>query len=120
VTSNIETLLSLASVALGPHVGLKQEDIGAMSAELYGMLAKPNGVYIFESALHVLPLNSSSGVMDLGRWNSGDVWRQHYGLTTNNPPFFAEDVFGGQFALEGERVLQFDPETGDTEVLSAL
>ena len=31
--------------------------------------------------------------------------------------FFAEDVFGGQFAIRGEQVVTFDPETGEIEAM---
>ena len=33
---------------------------------------------------------------------------------------FAEDVFGVQFAISGEVVVQFDPETGDRTTVAKI
>ncbi|MBH3414533.1 SMI1/KNR4 family protein [Pseudomonas putida] len=33
-------------------------------------------------------------------------------------PFFAEDVFGGQFCIKDSKVYTFDPETGSLEYLA--
>ena len=33
--------------------------------------------------------------------------------------FFAEDAFGGQFALRDEHVVTFDPETGEAQALAS-
>ena len=33
--------------------------------------------------------------------------------------FFAEDAFGGQFAIRGDQVVTFDPETGEVEAYAS-
>ena len=113
-----EKLLRIASPPLlkgpvrmpvAPAVG------GARLAELRRLLERVNGFYAFESALHVLPAGQSGGVMDLATWNAPELFRSHYGDLADDYLFFAEDIFGGQFALAGDAVVLFDPETGDVE-----
>lgn len=87
-----------------------------------GLLSVLNGFFAFESALHVLPASPApSGVMTVQLWNDADLWRSGYGSMADGLFFFAEDVFGVQFALASNGVVTFDPETGDVaEVASTL
>ena len=39
------------------------------------------------------------------------------GSRAKNQLFFAEDVFGGQFSIQGNVIRSFDPETGETKLL---
>jgi hypothetical protein len=36
----------------------------------------------------------------------------------DSPYFFAEDVFGGQFAILEEKIVKFDPETGEVSTMA--
>ncbi|MCC5953162.1 MAG: SMI1/KNR4 family protein [Acidimicrobiia bacterium] len=81
------------------------------------MLDHMNGFYAFESALHVFP-SGTSDRMSLELWNAPDLWRRDYDVLTAGLVFFAEDVFGGQFALSDDGVGVFDPETGDVEAIA--
>src|SRR5881394_4570455 len=64
-----------------------------------GWLRQKNGFYAFESALHVFPIGSKEGVMDLETWNLPDTWRNTYGGLADGYLFFGEDTFGNQFCL---------------------
>jgi hypothetical protein len=110
-------LLSIASDALGatvrPSVGTSR-----LASELAELLEARNGFYAFESALHVFPSGTAS-TTTLEDWNAPDGWRETYAGMADDLVFFAEDVFGGQFALRGEEVCTFDPETGDVAPLAS-
>jgi hypothetical protein len=113
----LEKLLSIAGPALRdstPPAPSILETQGRLGAELYGLLCRRNGFYVFESALHMLPLGFGKG-MDLETWNSSGLWRQEFGNKADGLLFFAEDLFGTQFALRDDRVLLFDPETGEAK-----
>lgn len=115
----IEELLGMAGPALSQAAGVEPESVEAdVEQELMEMLAEVNGFYAFEAALHVFPVKSDDH-MDLVRWNSSTLWRHTYGSLADDLVFFAEDAFGGQFALADAGVVSFDPETGDAEWMAA-
>ena len=88
--------------------------------ELGALLAKRNGFYAFDAALHVFPAGiAESGTMDLDHWNAPTLWRDAYGELAKDCVFFAEDIFGGQFCLWGKAVYFFEPETGEREVVAS-
>jgi hypothetical protein len=67
----------------------------------------------FESALHLFPLNRGFGkAISLESWNERDLWRGRYGGMADGLLFFAQDTFGGQFAMSAAGIVSFDPETG--------
>lgn len=92
---------------------------GAAGHELVAMLHNRNGFYAFESALHVLPAASSPSPQNIQDWNQPDAWRIHYGDQAEGLLFWAEDVFGCQFAIGKDGVYRFDPETGETEWMTS-
>src|SRR6185312_2296640 len=100
--SRLDRLLEIA----GPPLSAEPPDTvgwpGSLGAELAGLLARVNGFYAFESALHVLP--SGGGGQDLAGWNDGALWRDAYRGLADGLLCFAEDVFGGQFALVDDQV----------------
>ncbi len=91
---------------------------GEALAQLLPMLAKLNGFYAFESALHVFPLGVpiNEAERDLVAWNTPKLWRGRYDSLVDGCLFFAEDVFGEQFALCGTEIVRFNPETGDSQL----
>jgi hypothetical protein len=114
----IEDLLGMAGPALGGTHSIEPDSVEAdVEQELMEMLAEVNGFYAFGAALHVFPVKSGDH-MDLVRWNSSTLWRDAYGSLADDLVFFAEDAFGGQFALSDDGVLSFDPETGDAEFMA--
>jgi hypothetical protein len=78
------------------------------------LLADKDGYYAFESALHLFPSRSVPGHIGVVEWNSRDLWKGEYGaLIPDNLVFFSEDIFGVQFGLDENSVIEFDPETAD-------
>lgn len=114
---NLERLLSIAGPPLGPAVS---DIAGVANEELVELLRRSNGFFAFESALHVLPSEpAAAGQMTVQLWNDPDLWCGGYGDMSEGLFFFAEDVFGGQFAFREGRVVSFDPETGHVEDLAS-
>lgn len=107
----IARLLEIGSAPLERQesVALPQGVAGAVIAELRALLRQKNGFYSFESALHVFP--SGAGAPSLEGWNVAS-WRRHYSLP-DGVLFFAQDLFGGQFAVMSTGVARFNPETGE-------
>lgn len=57
--------------------------------------------------------------MDIGAWNADYLWRAEYGpLIPRQLLFFAEDVFGNQFCLNGSHVCLFCAETGELTAMA--
>ena len=89
---------------------------GPRHRELHEFLLIANGLYCFESALHVLP--SGGEQMTLVRWNASDLWRDAYDDLAVDCLFFAEDVFGNQFAIHHDHIVTFDAEIGAMEEIA--
>jgi hypothetical protein len=100
---------------VGPGLG----DTSRVQADgdLGQLLRKRNGFYAFESTLHVFPSGAGDGAV-LEAWNEPSLWKRQYGPELADLQFFAEDVFGGQFALGPRGVVSFDPETAETTLLA--
>ena len=86
--------------------------------KIIDLLKTKNGFYAFESALHVFPLGSQPGVMDITEWNSEDLWRSAYSGIIDGITFFAEDVFGYQFGIGDAGVVHFNPEDASMQPLA--
>jgi hypothetical protein len=109
-------LVSVASPALGA-LGVVPDAafVGEGVAEL---LRLRNGFYAFESALHVFPSGWAGDELSVEEWNSLTLWRDAYSGMADGLMFFAEDVFGTQFAVRGDEVVSFDPETAAVDPLA--
>lgn len=123
MTRPLEKLVEIAGPRLNdgkPHLPPNlEEQAGPLAAELVGLLHQKNGFYAFESALHVFPAQSTQREMGLDRWNAPGGWRSAYNGMADGCLFFAEDAFGGQFALKAGGVYQFDPETAGQQLLAS-
>ncbi|MBX9653572.1 DUF2625 family protein [bacterium] len=86
---------------------------GRCGRELAALLAERNGLYAFDSALLVRPLGKTDSLHELFDWNKQKAWSEYGDLS--DLLFFAEDIFGHPFAIEGERIVSFDLETGERE-----
>ena len=111
-------LLTLASEPLGP-VANGTVAAGRTGEELRELLDARNGFYALESALHVFPAGQAFVATSLEDWNAAGGWRSGYADMAEGLLFFAEDAFGGQFALRDEQVVTFDPETGEAQPLAS-
>jgi hypothetical protein len=96
-----------------------EKQAGSFADQLLGLLYQKNGFYGFESSLHVFPTQSTRSEISLDRWNESVCWRSAYDGMADGCLFFAEDVFGGQFALKSGGVYQFDPETARQEFVAS-
>jgi hypothetical protein len=83
-----------------------------LEQELCSLLADKNGFFSFESALVVRPLDYEHQPLGVLQWNHSTLWRAEYKTDLGESVFFAEDVFGIQFCIQGDSIQSFDPETG--------
>ena len=115
---HIDKLLEIASPSLIVNVPEAAQNLvetkSIIPQELLNLLRRRNGFFAFEKALHVFGLGDASDATgyDLVSWNCRDLWRGLYGDHVTDFLFFAEDIFGCQFALFDGQVLKFNPETG--------
>jgi len=92
---------------------------GSIGSELLNLLGQRNGFYAFESALLLRASGQSKAPFDLASWNSKNLWLYGYSaFKISELLFFAEDVFGNQFAIDKDHVVFFDPETGETSPMA--
>lgn len=125
---HVNTLLSLKTDRLSYKAPYIPAGLAAyapeLSKDLLATLWQENGFFDPVHALHLFPAGSvslQSGGYDLASWNRGDLWRQEYGPDGQGFLFFAEDVFGEQFAMKKDRIYRFDPETAAaTEIAEDL
>lgn len=90
---------------------------GPRGRELAELLSARNGWLAWHSALLVRPLTDAPPVLGVCSWNEPSLWKQSYAV----PPdalFFAEDAFGDQFAIVGDRIHFFEGETGEFDDLA--
>lgn len=111
--THMEKLLSIASAAILES----SPELPSNGACLREMLARKNGFYAFESALHVFCAGVPVGDRGLEEWNS-DLWQSRYDGIPPHAVFFAEDIFGAQFCLMNDSISTFDPETGAFESMA--
>lgn len=114
-------ILKLLEVASPPIGGPTSVAIpGKLGSQLSSLLRVRDGFYAFESALHVFPSEPTlEGARSLTDWNDPEGWRQRYEDMAYGLFFFAENVLGDQFALSGEEIVSFSPETGEREALAS-
>jgi hypothetical protein len=91
---------------------------GRLGCELADFLTRNNGLYAFESALHVFPACQIPGVMDLDQWNDPTLWIEHYDEMARGIVFFAEGIFADQFGIRGREIVRFEAETGLSEAVA--
>jgi hypothetical protein len=118
----LNQLLSIASPPLcqqPPHI---PDDLlemaGSLAVPLLDLLRRKNGFVAFESALHLYPAGPTAEGYNLIAWNRADLWRDTYEDLADGFLFFAQDLFGDQFALREGRVYRFDAETGAADELA--
>jgi hypothetical protein len=111
----IDRLLERSSPATGAaeRAWAPPDATGRLGEELAELLRRRDGFLAFASALRVFPASPSGAQRSLDEWNAPGLWRDAYDGLADGLVCFAEDAFGGQFALAGDEVVAFDPETGD-------
>jgi hypothetical protein len=78
-----------------------------------------NGVYAYSTSLHIYGCSEALAFHDLLRRNASDTWRTSYGQDADGLVFFAEEVFGNQYAYSEQGIVMFDLETGQRTVVAA-
>ena len=81
------------------------------------LLSEHDGFVAFDGALRCFGL-SAKRLPSVASWNRADGWRTAYRDLTAGLFFFAEDIFGNQFAFEDGRVVRFLSETADREFMA--
>lgn len=111
--SKIERLLEIGSTSLGDAA--TETELPPGCAALDGLLHQKNGLFAFESALHVMGrLHQPEALCDVLSWNESSLWRAHYSTIPESVFFFAQDAFGGQFGVDVDgSIVTFEPETGE-------
>ncbi len=109
-------LLSQGGRSLGPSLQapeIKPE----IPWPLHPILMEKNGFYAFGPALFVRPWGAELPGNCLW-WNAKDTWRYEYGGVGDDLLFFAEDVFGFQFAVKPDGgFYHFDAESAELEFM---
>jgi hypothetical protein len=123
MASNVEKLISTGGDPISHKPAKFRTSIlqllGDSGSELSHLLARKNGFYAFESALHVFPACQKEGVMDLEKWNDPSLWIKHYGDMALGTVFFAEGIFGDQFGIRESGIVRFEAETGLMEPIAS-
>lgn len=91
---------------------------GPITVQLLQLLKRRNGFYAFANALHVLPAGKTSVGYDLVAWNQPELWRYSYADLAEGYLFFAEGLFGDQYAIRSGIIYWFDLETGEAEAIA--
>jgi SMI1/KNR4 family protein SUKH-1 len=81
------------------------------------LLKRHDGLVAFDGALRVFGVTGQV-VPDIASWNTPDGWRAAYRELAERLLFFAEDVFGNQFAFAEGRIVRFLAETGEQEFMA--
>jgi hypothetical protein len=112
---DLSAMMAQTGAALGPS--LRPAPVAAQIPEpLKPMLMQKNGFYAFGPALFVRPWGADVRGNCLW-WNATSTWRNEFGGEGDDLLFFAEDIFGFQFAIHPNGFYQFDPETADREYM---
>jgi hypothetical protein len=118
MNAEMERLISAASAPLSDadHTALGWPGTDGLLL----LLARKNGFYAFESALHVFPAAPAGAPgRSLAEWNAPGLWKAAYGDLAPTGVCFAEDVFGGQFVLGPDGTVdRFDPEAAATTTIA--
>jgi hypothetical protein len=107
MTNEVKTLSSFITWSGGPAkivCDLVQD------ADHKSLLSLHNGLTAFDGGLRVFGTKPGT-LPTLQEWNAQNGWRSSYkDLIKETLVFFAEDVFGNQFAFEEGKVVYFDVE----------
>ena len=87
--------------------------------QLIKLLSLRNGFYAFGKALLFRPMGGNNNCpMNIEKWNHSETWKCYYVDDFKNDIFFAEDIFGIQFAIHLNEIYLFDPETAKWRYLA--
>jgi hypothetical protein len=123
--THLQELLKSAGGAIG---GQPSQDatrslsaLGPRQQELVQLLEARNGFFAFENALHVLPISSSANPrIELQKFNFPSGWKAAYwDGCCEDILFFAINLFGILYGIQGSAIVRFDNETGNVSPMAA-
>jgi hypothetical protein len=116
---DIAKLLDISSSPLGQNATFSPKP--KLLGEWLDLMSQRNGFYAFESALLVRPAANATAaeVSDAREWNKPECWLESYEFELPKLLFFAEDIFGNQFAIHEDVIVSFDSETGEFEEMAS-
>lgn len=82
-------------------------------------LARWNGCYALDGALHILGAREAPPNQSLDAWNRPDGWRAAFGAVVDGVCFFAENAFGDQFGYRNKKVVRLRVFEGRLEPIAA-
>lgn len=90
----------------------EDSSISTLCPSLQPLYQDFNGGYFWNGALLIRPAQRQKDApLTIFEWNDVRLWKNQYEDVCKDVTFFAEDAFGAQFGIEGNRIIQFDPET---------
>jgi len=110
-------LLDQARGSLGPDVTV---DLGTGTgplAELAELLSTRNGCTFFNAGVQVFRAGAEGFGPELAAWNESATWKDTYQGLADGLFCFAQDVLGTQFAVDANRIVAVNPETGERTVV---
>ena len=96
-----------------------RKDIYCLPSMLTSIYECCNGLIACEGALLIRPLNPVVEIYDLEEWNRKPLWKDKYSFIDLAPVcFFAENAFGEQWGVIDDKIVFFDPETGELSLFA--
>lgn len=80
-----------------------------LAAALKPLYSEQNGCFAFADALHIFWSDEQARPGSLEWWNDQQRWQANYDIDMSEYVFFAEDIFGWQFAALQAQIYLFDP-----------
>lgn len=117
----IDKLLAIGSAAIFGEFRHEDDALLTPFPSLVNLLMRKNAFTAFESAMEVYGVHGSRGdSVELISWNfAPEAWRHSFSGLSDDWLFFAQDIYGMQFALQRSgKVSRFDPQTGSMEPLA--
>lgn len=110
-------LLDRARGSLGPDVTVDLGTGAGPLAELAELLSARNGCTFFNAGVQVFRAGAEGFGPELADWNESATWKDTYQGLADGLFCFAQDVLGTQFAVDANRIVAFNPETGERTVV---
>jgi hypothetical protein len=86
--------------------------------ELFNLLNIKNGFLAFENALEIYSFDDSKKI-NLRNWNSFDLWKKDFkDVIPLDTIFFGQDIFGNQFGISNDKVIWFNTESTEIEIIA--
>lgn len=120
ISPALQELIRPGRSPLGPGIRLHLGSTTGPMGDLAELLTRTNGFTTANAGVQVFRAGPGGLGPELAAWNAATTWKDTYGDLAQGLFCFGQDLFGVQFAVEEHsRVVTFDPETGDREIIGA-